>query len=412
MANAAPKKLKEATAVSPAAKTSGANGKQAVPGLIKFQDPGVGGDADSTFTFKIGVLLPSGVIDDSRAVRMELAPARRSTHDKSGMQPPGAGHGMEFKTRINLAKMTIPGAKPTYQQMGISEEVIEWVGAFIGMDVESGNSINYTSSKTSLRDNTSNAWDQSCDLTKILKKGQELGIQLQWNAKSRNNIQNNHSLRFSTSKNASAEYSLFKGYVKEFARSYATEQRVYYRIVFVLTNNQDIYDFIDEPANELKFAFPFASETGKNKISVAMPKSEDLLINRKKAYETQYFNGHAQEEFSELNKNLSDNEYRRRLVTALRGENGRALTVGEIEETNKALDTFQKYEKYILTPEGLEKNKEILKILPKKEIKNAQSTLAKLRENNNSSDLSTAMDGLEFVDRNSSTVNTMISLYF
>jgi hypothetical protein len=377
------------TPVSPKDSNKSSKNVAPAPNKPKIKDPGVGGDTDTSFTFKIGVLDSTRLkLDNNRSVRIELAPARRSTYEKGGMQPPGASHGMEFRTRINLARMPIPGAKPTYQQMGISEETLEWVGAFIGADVEEGNSFNYTNAAIPTRDTSSNAWDQSCDLSKIFKKGQELGIELRWHQESKNkDTENEHIIGFTKKEKDKIVTSIFTGFVKEFVRSYATEQRVYYRIVFVLTNTENASDFIEkESAANIKLAFPFLNEKDKP-ISVGMPNPEDIKANKELSYKLIALNGYKVEEYKDLATNLENENYVKDLVTSLRNPDGSVISADETKEIKKALDTYVKYQPKIGTTSTFSPGEYL-------EIEMARSTLSKLQEVNNASEINKANAGL------------------
>lgn len=175
-------------------------------------------------------------------VLFEMAPARRSFADKQGQMVPGVGAGMDFSLRANIAKLNVPGARPLYQHMGIAEERIEFVGAFIGFD-------EYITDKGSPAwDNGEatgynvNAWEKSQKLAYAVRQGKEMGLFLGWEESGdggevknggRGLVSLDHPLRFE--KNA-----VFRGYVHSIVRTYATAQRVYYRISFIVTNTDDM----------------------------------------------------------------------------------------------------------------------------------------------------------------------------
>jgi hypothetical protein len=77
---------------------------------------------DPEFTIKSG----------GTTYNFEMMPAVRSASPSQGMQAPGADHGVVFRTNLNIAKINIPGSTPVYQAMGVSDEVIEFVGSFLG----------------------------------------------------------------------------------------------------------------------------------------------------------------------------------------------------------------------------------------------------------------------------------------
>lgn len=204
---------------------------------------GVGGDEDSTFIFRIGALSNRGlnpILNPAKTVRMELAPARRSFHDKGRIQPPGAGSGLEIRTRFNITKLNVPSSRPIYQHFGIAEETLEWVGAFIGTDVENKNSMGLDGKRSTLN---TNAWEQSEQLTRLVREGQEIGIELEWSIVGWGVSAGNPLKVGLDGKKENLGTVTFTGYVKEFVKVYATEQRVYYRILVTLTNRQDINNF-------------------------------------------------------------------------------------------------------------------------------------------------------------------------
>lgn len=63
----------------------------------------------------------------------EVMPAVKSSVPTQGMQAPGADRGIAFRTSLNIAKLNVPGSTPVYQVMGVNEETLEFVGAFLGM---------------------------------------------------------------------------------------------------------------------------------------------------------------------------------------------------------------------------------------------------------------------------------------
>jgi hypothetical protein len=79
--------------------------------------------------FSLSTRLPSGT---KVKYYFEMFPAVKSVNGAQGMQAPDVGHGLSFKSSINIAKINIPGSFPIYQTMGINDEIIEFVGCFIG----------------------------------------------------------------------------------------------------------------------------------------------------------------------------------------------------------------------------------------------------------------------------------------
>lgn len=188
--------------------------------------------------------------DENNAVIFEMAPARRSFFEKQGQTVPGVGAGMDFTTRANIAKLNVPGARPLYQHMGIAEERIEFVGAFIGFDEYIGDDEGPTWD-TGRGDNT-DAWEKSQRLAYAVRTGKEMGLFLGWEdrnihggtstngqplkeytTKAFNSGAPDHPIRF-------RKEETFRGYVHSIVRTYATAQRVYYRVSFIVTNNSDM----------------------------------------------------------------------------------------------------------------------------------------------------------------------------
>lgn len=362
--------------------------------------PGVGGDSDETFVFKIGVLDKSKVaLDERKTVRMELAPARRSSHDKSGQQAPGSGFGMELRTRVNLAKMPIPGARPCYQNMGIAEETLDWVGAFIGFDTEIEASADYENLGQGWRTDVKNAWDQSNSLYNIFRKGQELGIELSWNSKHREEALIPERILFDPKKS-----TIFTGYIKEFARSYATEQRVYYRISFVVTNTQDQQDLVNEDVSLLQKSFANFIDGG---IAIGMPKPEDAAKLKQNGREVTALNGHSKKDYEDLANKLSDPQKVNRILSSLRNPNGSAYSVEQLKEVKESIQVFLNNKDFIV------RNKDISLAKDGAALSNSMSILKKTLESNSSPELRTAVDGIEsIVDRRSNLSYTPILLYF
>lgn len=176
------------------------------------------------------VIRVAGSRSANDSLKVELAPARASFFERQGQRVPGAGAGLEIRTKANIAKLNVPGSRPIYQHMGIAEECLEFVGAFVGFDhwlekKENGNERKY------------NAWEESAMLAKLFSKGQELEIVLNWHKDKTDSEKGTHKLMFEYGEEKAAA---FKGYIKEMKRSYATAQRVYYHVVFCVTNRNDV----------------------------------------------------------------------------------------------------------------------------------------------------------------------------
>jgi hypothetical protein len=152
----------------------------------------------------------------------EMAPARRSVYSNQGQMIPGAKAGMSIRMKFNTARSMMPFAKPVYQQMGISAEYLEIVGAFIGHDYyhddyevlghPSGNKI------------TTNAAVAADNLFMFYRRQREVVLELGW--------ENGHKIEFDHGLNYTA-------YIREIKRSWATEERQYYQIILEVTNRND-----------------------------------------------------------------------------------------------------------------------------------------------------------------------------
>lgn len=340
--------------------------------------PGVGGDNDN-FIFKIGVLASSNPENPQLAggpgntARMELAPARRSHHEKATVQPPGAQAGLELRTRANITKLNVPASRPIYQHFGISEETLEWVGAFIGTDVEDRGSAGVSNLENGRwRDgkNTS-AWDQSQELLNIFRQGRELGIELSWP-----DVSGIHQVGFEAASNT----LLFTGFIKEITRAYATEQRVYYRVVFTITNRQDINRFSSK-AKQINLPKEF-----KDSIDSADPdKAKKLEADARNLAAT---GGYSTQTYQQNAKNIGDGTA---LANSLEGlskerkaEVAEALQVvtnnlEAVSDSNQALSIF--YEDYNRNGTGRPADRYKISRLDK--IKQAEAILSSLESDSN-----------------------------
>jgi hypothetical protein len=176
--------------------------------------------------------------DHNNAVLFEMAPARRSFFEKQGQPVPGVGAGMDLMSKANIAKLNVPGARPVYQHMGIAEERIEFVGAFIGHDeyVSHDDKPTYDTDFPDYQ----NAWEKSQRLAYAVRAGKEVGLLIGWEDESdNNNVKDaslsgiDHHIRFDNE-------HIFRGYIHSIVRTYATAHRVYYRVSMIVTNSDDM----------------------------------------------------------------------------------------------------------------------------------------------------------------------------
>lgn len=201
---------------------------------------GAGGKA----TCRLAIATPTGP-DPRDYVDFELGPARRSFYDKQGQAVPGAGAGLEQTTKTSIAKLLVAGSTPIYQAMGIAEETIEFVGAFVAWD-------DPYSDMSGGKTGNQNAWEKSQRLAVAVRSQREMMLVMEWtfpNGK-KDGV---HALKYSSYNNE----DYFKGYVKSVTRAYAHAQRVYYRIVFCLTNRQALYNG-KESSLDTPLVVPFA----------------------------------------------------------------------------------------------------------------------------------------------------------
>jgi hypothetical protein len=172
--------------------------------------------------------------------RIELMPARKSMTPNQGQAVPGAGAGLEIRTKSSMAKLLIPGSYPIWQYMGTAEETITLVGAFAGFDIPSSMDENPAISQMSYdRRRLGNAWDEAINVLEQVKAGYELELVMRWNSDS-DSLPEDLSLEFLPGLK-------YTGYVRNFRQERATAQRVYYFIEFVVTNRD--HSILNEKAD-------------------------------------------------------------------------------------------------------------------------------------------------------------------
>lgn len=207
-----------------------ANRGQAVGGPVKFT---------------IGILkMESGkpAIDKSFPLMVfEMAPARRSFMDKQGQMVPGAGAGLCIKTRFNVARIPIPGGKPALHNMGVAEEILEWVGAFVGLDHYFDTRENEPTKKRV------SGPEEARELFRQFKLKREVILTL--NFTDNNSV---HAIEFDAGVN-------FTGYIDNIKLVEATEQKTYYQLSLVVTNRDhnlilDSEPPVSFPSTETDFA--------------------------------------------------------------------------------------------------------------------------------------------------------------
>jgi hypothetical protein len=325
VASSPKQELKAPVPVSPAGATA-AKKPKAEP-TPRISSIGVGGDNDTSFTFKIGALTEQSFIkgvpalDPLRTAKMELAPARRSFYEKGGMQPPGAGAGLEVRTRFNITKLNVPASRPIYQHFGIAEETLEWVGAFIGTDVEIGDSAGIRDEGPWRNNLNTDAWDQVEVLTRIVREGRPLGIEIRWVTGPISNLLK-HEIGLEP-QNKKVNSVMFTGYIKEFVKSFATQQRVYYRVLFVITNRQDINQF-KQTARQIELP---------EKIGEGFSES-DIRQIEKDMQEKRKNGGYSVDTFKDLGKTLENETKVNQFV-----DNIKTLPVNKKQELKEALKT-------------------------------------------------------------------------
>ena len=170
-------------------------------------------------------------------VDFELGPARKSFAEKQGQSVPGAGAGMEFGIKTSLAKLMVPGGVPIYQPMGIAEETLEFVGAFIGYD-------NYYDKEFDAPSGPSvdlNAWEKAQRLAQAIRAQREMVLEM--------------DLGYELKYRSTGGQSYYKGFVRSVSVAYATAQRVYYHIVFAITNKEAVFGG-KEASLEVPFMVP------------------------------------------------------------------------------------------------------------------------------------------------------------
>lgn len=168
----------------------------------------------------------------------EVMPAIRSYGSSSnqGMQPPGAGHGISWKSSLNIAKLNVPGGRPIYQVMGINEEVIEFVGSFLGMRSLAEQGSRFDSSQfedlpisDGLTYNTSANYYRAQQESNIIRYMQLSGEMLELTIRS-----------YAGSQRDDEDQGIainVKGYIHQFQRFIKSDDRVWYQISFRITDH-------------------------------------------------------------------------------------------------------------------------------------------------------------------------------
>lgn len=176
----------------------------------------------------------------------EVMPAVRSVAQTQGMQAPGADRGIQFRTSLNVAKINVPGSQPVYQVMGISEEYIEFVGAFLGMRSHNqmtgmGDLAKNGGASSRLEEffgpaqsswQYNRAWQESQEVRDLLISGETLKLGV-YSYAGMNQIPTGGSDR-SGQEGIGLEV---EGYVIAFERHIQRDDRVWYRIVFRVTKH-------------------------------------------------------------------------------------------------------------------------------------------------------------------------------
>lgn len=202
---------------------------------------GVGGRAE--FWIRPVPEKSSGKEGYGLGARIELMPARRSFTQNQGQMIPGVGAGLEIKTKTNLSRIPIPGARPIYQHMGIAEEVISFVGAFVGFDMPtSQGGVSVLDSDTAPK-RIGDSWDEAVNVVEQIRSGYELELVMRWNADTATGSGEDLSLDYMPGVR-------YRGFIRNFVKEFATQQRVYYRIEFVVTNRgtPNLNEKVDAPS--------------------------------------------------------------------------------------------------------------------------------------------------------------------
>lgn len=180
-------------------------------------------------------------------VDFEMAPARKSFFDRQGQQVPGAGAGLATTVKPSLAKLKVPGTRPVYQHMGIDEELVEFVGAFVGDEIDSVtdgwgmvDNQEYAELDKGKHDfHKTSAWERSQKLARFAAQGRPMIMHLVWGQQGLSGKRS--SIDFHGGGTGGIECL-----IKFVSREHATASRVYYRITLAVTNRQDVNQVIND----------------------------------------------------------------------------------------------------------------------------------------------------------------------
>lgn len=170
-------------------------------------------------------------------VDFEMAPARRSFFERQGQGVPGAEAGLGHNLKANIAKLNVPGSKPIPQLMGMGNETMEFVGAFIGYDEYSAaNDADLTWDNPAFNPGVAshnglhrkNAYDRAMQVAWAIRNGQQMVFQLEWGDDS-----SDFKIQYTRGTH-------FLGIIEDVTFYHAHEQRAYYKIKFYVTNRDDI----------------------------------------------------------------------------------------------------------------------------------------------------------------------------
>ncbi len=201
---------------------------------------GVGGTAQFWLVpLKTGSGSIPSRMEDYKAVRFHLLPARRSFYDKSAQQVPDVEAGMNFTINRNLAELPIPGSTPVIQEMGIKSHLITMVGAFVGFDIDDldqnqllGIPATHADMKAKTMSNRLSAQPQALELLRAISLGREIAVVLTTKASGQTFDIRHYSGQYYT------------GRVKLCRTIWATEQRIYWKLVISVTNRDTGDDLI------------------------------------------------------------------------------------------------------------------------------------------------------------------------
>ena len=168
------------------------------------------------------------VSNSSNAYTFEVMPAIRSFAQTQGMQAPGADHGISWKSNLNIAKLNVPGSTPIYQVMGIGEETIEFSGAFLGM--RSAADMKNANSGSSQLEVTSSEYYRAQHESEQVKKLQTSGTLLELEITSYSGTKPtgdipDHGISIKVN-----------GYIHQLHRHVKGDDRIWYQIVFRVTD--------------------------------------------------------------------------------------------------------------------------------------------------------------------------------